>query len=184
MSSVTLEVLGGYLDRMDWPAPYVTQDEPGEREGYLGTFWTTAGGQVYRLVIDPQIERGLIVFRSSLAFGAPLDDPPTVPQLELLAYLSYRNYHIMLGKWTRDYDGEIVFSLVYGIDDGLPFERFQRLLLLAIREIESQAPAFAALLDGSKRFSDLGPAHSEPTAVPASPAPDRPASPGDRALIN
>jgi hypothetical protein len=166
MPAVTLETLGGYLDRLSWPAPYAFQDQPEQLEGYIVTWWKAAGQKdPYFLVVNPMIERGQIILRCSLPFRAPLAVPPSAAQADFLQYLLNRDYAIILGKWSRDKDdGEIVFTLVYGIDDGLPFERFSRLLQLAMNEVESQAPILAGLLGGSQNLADIWTGTSMPPA--------------------
>jgi hypothetical protein len=72
---VTVKQIGEYLDRYGWKK-HREIPEPGEKEGLVETGWTLDGSEGYAMVIDPIVEKSLVVFNARKVAMAPPDSAP------------------------------------------------------------------------------------------------------------
>lgn len=153
---VTLKSLEEQFRKCKPEWSYEAVDEPFEKEGLIRTAWEH-GGVEYRLTIDPIVEKGVLCFRVSEIFKAPISPYSADAVARMWGAMCYINYRIILGKFSYDpRDGEVRFSIDIPIDDGEFTEKqFDHTLRVCVQMVEEYAPKLKDIVDRKLELEDF-----------------------------
>lgn len=162
MGKVTLKMLEVYLRRFGWTR-YEIRGEEGEKEGLIHALWGRPGGKTHALVIDPIVEKGVLIFHVPKILSAPFEDTSSQCLLELLIALGRINYQILLGKFSYDpNDGEVRFSITMPIDKNtVTYEQFEHCMNVLIQTVEKYNTILGQIARGEKTHRDIGSGEGE-----------------------
>ncbi|MGB9723381.1 MAG: YbjN domain-containing protein [Chloroflexia bacterium] len=145
-----------YLRRYGWQR-FESREEPDEKEGVVLTGWKGLGDSQHMMVIDPIVEKNVLVFHVPKVLSAPLDTTPSDCLRELLVALGNINYQILVGKFGYDpRDGEVRFTVVVPTDNiNLTYEQFEHCMRVITMTVERYGPSLQEIANGSKTHQDL-----------------------------
>lgn len=153
---VSVKTIEQYLRRYGW-SRFEAREEPGEKEGIVLTGWKGLGDSQHIMVIDPIVEKNVLVFHVPKVLSAPLDGTSPEHLRELLVALGKINYQILVGKFGYDpRDGEVRFTVVVPTDNiSLTYEQFEHCMRVITTTVERYGPTLQDIIRGDKTHHDL-----------------------------
>jgi hypothetical protein len=153
---VTLEVLRQHLEDFGW-TDYELQDEAGEKEGLILTGYRDMYGKGHRIVIDPVVEKGVLLMLAPglVEVPAAATPPERINELMLAALSINARSTLAWLSYVPD-PGLVSVHVAMPIEENdISFEQFQRCLKALMFTISAYQDDFEDILAGKKKAADV-----------------------------